>query len=73
MTLDERLNNLEDQIKKIEDTIKHNNQTARKVNESFVTQLKSLNTAVEALKVKNVGDTINMGDTFFGGFPGSKK
>ena len=69
MTIDERLNNLEDQIRRIKDIINGNNEVARKLNVQLREQVKALQDQITELKNRPAG--IQMGDNFFGsGFGG---
>jgi len=54
MTLDERLNKLEDQIRSLKETINHNNQVARQAKQALETKIASLqNQIVEMGKPRN--------------------
>lgn len=72
MTIDERLNDLEDQIRKIKEAINSNNNVARQISSSLQKSIASLQLSIEQIKTQSTATNVNMGDIFGGNFGGSK-
>lgn len=64
MTIDERLNHLEDQIQKIKEVIKHNNDIARSLNNRTKDLMTSMQDEINYLKTLSTANNVNMGDIF---------
>ena len=63
MTLDERMNQLEDQLKKMKEVMNHNNSVHRTVVNDMRAKIQELQTKVNQLSVRNsTGDVF--GDLF---------
>lgn len=66
MTLDERLNQLEDEIRNLKQTINHNNKVSRALNQNLKSQLTDAFKQIQELKTQSTAKNAGMDDIFSG-------
>ena len=64
MTIDERLNKLEDEISEIKKIINHNNQISRTISTKISETLIGFQKQIDQIKTQSTATNVNMGDIF---------